>query len=133
MRKTIVGVTILALVLSLGVVAMASDSPNDDLFQKNYELKKDFINQQLERGLITQDQANYSLERLEEMNKYYEEYGNEFSQENGTYQGRGPCSMGAGFGPMMQGPGMMRGYGQGQGFGYGYGPGMGRGMNRGRW
>jgi hypothetical protein len=131
MRKIIVGVTILALVLSLGVVAMASESSNDDLFQKNYELRKDFINQQLEHGLITDNQADYMLDRLEKMNEYYKEYGNEFGQEYGTYRGIGPCGMGPGFSPMMQGPGMMRGYGYGQGFGYG--PGMGRGMNRGRW
>ncbi|SDC18415.1 MULTISPECIES: hypothetical protein [unclassified Candidatus Frackibacter] len=129
MKKVVIGVTVLALVLSMAVMVMAKEG-NDNWFQKNYQFQKDYINQQLERGLITEQQAEYMLERLETMKEYYEEHGDELDNRgNGAY--RMPCGMsgpgmmgGAGFGPMMHGPGMMRGYGQGPGMMGGYGPGM---------
>jgi hypothetical protein len=123
MKKVVIGVTVLALVLSMGVMVMAEEG-NDDWVQKNYEFQKDYINQQLEEGLITEQQAEYILERLEGMKEYYEEHGDELDNRGyGAYQM--PCGMGgAGFGPMMHGPGMMGGYGHGPGMMGGYGPGM---------
>jgi len=130
MKKTVIGVTVLALILALGVTVMAAEKENDWL-QKNYEFQKDYINQQLERGLITEQQAEYMLERLETMKEYYAEHGDELDNRGyGAYQM--PCGRsfgsgmmgGTGFGPMMHGSGMMRGYGQGPGMMGGYGPGM---------
>ena len=135
MKKAVIGVTVLALVMSLGVMAMAAEESNNNWFQKNYEFQKDYINQQLERGLITKQQAEYMLERLDLMKEYYKEYDGEYGYNGFTM----PCGR-AGFGPMMHGPGMMGGYGfgpmmHGPGMMGGYGPGMmGRGFGpRGRW
>ncbi|SJZ40767.1 DUF2680 domain-containing protein [Selenihalanaerobacter shriftii] len=80
MKKVVIGVTVLALVLSLGMVVMAAEN-NDDSFKKNYELRKDYINQQLKQGLITEEQADYMLDRLDSMKNYYEEYGSNYDSD----------------------------------------------------
>ncbi|SJZ83580.1 hypothetical protein [Selenihalanaerobacter shriftii] len=114
MKKTVIGITVLTLVLSLGAMAMAHGFGGNGDYEAQYNAQKEYIQQQLDDGAITQKQADYMLDRLEYMKEYSEQYGN---------AGYGAYGMPCG-GPGMMGgyPGMMRGYGPGM-MG-GYGPGM---------
>ncbi|SJZ82730.1 hypothetical protein [Selenihalanaerobacter shriftii] len=99
MKKTVIVITVLALVLSLGTMAMAHGFGlgNGD-YEAQYKAQKEYIQQQLDDGAITQKQADYMLDRLEYMKEYSEQYGN---------AGYGAYGMPCG------GPGMMGGYGPG--------------------
>ncbi|SJZ31394.1 hypothetical protein [Selenihalanaerobacter shriftii] len=80
MKKVVASITVIALLLSLSLLALANDS-QDNLFKKNYELRKNYVKEQLERGLISKQEADYRLNRLETMREYYEQNGNDYGFE----------------------------------------------------
>ena len=80
MKKLVVSLTVLALLLSLSMMVMAAEQ-NDDWLQKRYDFQKDYIKQQLDEGVITQQQADYMLQRLERIKNYYEENGTDYGVE----------------------------------------------------
>lgn len=78
----------------------------DESFDKMIEVRKESINKMVQDGLITKEQGDLALERLNQMV--------EFHKENGYSNGAG---MMGGFG---RGSGMMGGYGSGRGMMGGY-------------
>lgn len=74
----------------------------DESFNKMIELRKETINKMVQDGLITKEQGDIELKRLEDMVKYHNENG-------------------YGYGPGMMGSQMMNGYGYGNGMMGGYG------------
>lgn len=73
----------------------------DEFYNKMFELRKETINKMVQNGLLTKEQGDLELERLNDMIKYH--------NENGGY-GRG-----------MMGSRRMNGYGRGMKNGYGRG------------
>ncbi|MBS4538874.1 DUF2680 domain-containing protein [Clostridium sp. D2Q-11] len=108
--KKLVGVLLVSvLILSVGAIAFAgSDGNLPDWFKGMLDWRKDRIENAVEDGTITQEEANEYLEHLEDMETYHTENG--FPEEN-----YGP-GMGAG-----KGFGRSQGRGPGRGFGGGCG------------
>lgn len=71
----------------------------DESYNKMIELRKETINKMVKDGLLTKEQGNLELKRLDDMVKYH--------NENGSV-----------YGPGMMGSQMMNGYGRGMMRGY---------------
>lgn len=111
MKKRFVATLALALaiaLLSVGIAGAADSAKTDPTatYQKWVELRKEFVQKQVDAGLITPEHGKYMIERLELAKK-------NAGQNAPLANGRGGFGMGyRGFG--------QRGYGQ-----RGFGPGMG--------
>lgn len=111
---------------ALGATDQSKLSDIKSLYQQIFGLQKQVIQKQVDAGIITQDQATYWQNLLDQKQKYQEQ-----SIDNGTIPGPGGMGgFGGGYG-MMGGSGgyggMMGGSGGGYGYGMmgGYGPGTG--------
>lgn len=108
-KKAAVGITLL-LVLMLGMVAFAESVEVPDWYQEMKEWRQERLDSAIKEGLITQEQAEWQLERWEVMEQY--------RLENGFAEGIGSCRGGVpgtgfrgGFGGGIGGRGMMGGFG----------------------
>jgi len=110
--KKVLSLLIVALIVSTtGFVVFADDGDVlPDWFKDMIEWRKGQLNQAVEDGVITEEQAEYWTEHYEDMEEYHKENG--FGNGYG-YGGPGGCHGGNGRGPRR-----------------GYGPGM---MNNGSW
>jgi hypothetical protein len=77
----------------------------DDSFNKMIELRKETINKMVQDGLLTKEQGDSELKKLDEMIKYHNENG--YSYGSGMMGG---CGSGRGMMGSYGGNGMMRGY-----------------------
>ncbi|WP_425447786.1 DUF2680 domain-containing protein [Dethiothermospora halolimnae] len=112
MKKVLSVSLLLVLVLSVGTVTFAAaDGDAPDWFNDMLEWRRDRIDEAVENGTITEEQAEYWNERMEYMEEYHNENGFDF-----------PAGCHGGYGR-----GMGRGFGRGNG--QGFGPGMMNGQN----
>ncbi len=130
-KKLAAGILATALLVAgasfaLGAPDQSKLSDIKALYQQIFSLQKQIIQKEVDAGVITQDQATYSQNLLDQRQKYQEQ-----AIDNGTFSG--PGIMG-GFGDVYgmmggsgSGYGMMSGFGGGYGYGMmgGYGPGYG--------
>lgn len=115
MKKLMLVTLVIVFVLSMGVMSFAETNITEtpDWYEDMLKWRKDQIEEALDEGLITEEQAQLWNERLE----YMEEY----NLENNYGYGCGGYGMGYGHGPG-------RGFGHGMGYGYESGRGFGHGM-----
>lgn len=115
-KKVIVLAVMAALMLALALPALAADdNPAMTWFKQRMEAKKAYVNQAVQNGQLTREQADAYNNHFDEMIQYHEQNG--FNCPNPGLLGNG------------QGGKMGAGQGQGKmGFGNGGGKGMGGGM-----
>lgn len=102
MKKTLALVLVLVGVLTVGFAVFADTEDVPEWFTEMIEWRKAQVEESLEAGLITEDQAEAWFDHFDDMT--------EFHQENGFGGGGfGGCRGGRGFGP---------GAGMGPGFGW---------------
>lgn len=108
MRKNLVVTVIVALlaVSVLGVgVALASDAKADPTatYQKWVDLRKEYVQKQVDAGLVTPEQGKYMIDQLDLAKKYTPQgygptYGPGFGSRSGCFgYGSRACSFGAGY------------------------------------
>lgn len=88
MKKTVA--LTLAVVMLLGVASVALAETSTEIpgwFTEMIKWKKDRVEQAVEDGLITEDQADAYKERLEAMEQYHEENGFNFGTGFGSCMG----------------------------------------------
>ncbi|MDK2919064.1 MAG: hypothetical protein PWQ37_1797 [Candidatus Petromonas sp.] len=106
-------------VLAMGVVAFA-DSTNEvpQWFNDMIKWRKAQVDQAVKDKVITEEQAKYWKDRLDYMEKFYNENGFGYGFPGACHGGYGGFGRGFGYGPGMMsgyGPGMMGGYAPGNG------------------
>lgn len=72
----------------------------DESFDQMMEIREDSIHKMIENGLLTEEQGNLALERLEEMEEHHEEYGYSYGMMGGSGRGgfmTGARGLGCGF------------------------------------
>lgn len=101
MKKIITLAMTTVIILSLGVVAFAeTNNEVPDWYNEMIKWKKDQVQQSVDNGQVTEEQANYWNERIEYMEKFHKENGFGFQGGCGGF-GRGYRRGPGGFGPGM--------------------------------
>lgn len=101
MKKIITLAMTTVIILSLGVIAFAeTNNEVPDWYNEMIKWKKDQVQQSVDNGQVTEEQANYWNERIEYMEKFHKENGFGFQGGCGGF-GRGYRRGPGGFGPGM--------------------------------
>lgn len=108
MKKGLVLLLIGVLVVGIGAFAFAESTDTaPEWFTEMIKWKKDQVQEALDDDQITEEQAEFWMERIDGMEKYHEENGFDFPGGCGNGRFGKENRSGRGFGP---GKGMMGGY-----------------------